>query len=100
VAQRVGRGVAVLFYDRSTRRGWVVSSTPRPHFTPGKDPVSIYRMLGGPQGRSGRAENLVPTGIRSRIVQSIVVAINRGIILKHNVGVMYMYSVQCMCLNM
>ena len=26
----------------------------------------------GPQGRSGRAENLVPTGIRSRIVQPVV----------------------------
>jgi len=24
--------------DRSTRRGWVVSSTPWPHFTPGKEP--------------------------------------------------------------
>ena len=37
VAQRVGRGKALLFHDRGTRRGWVVSSTPRPHFTPGKD---------------------------------------------------------------
>ena len=34
VAQRVGRGIALLFHDRGTRRGWVVSSTPRPHFTP------------------------------------------------------------------
>jgi len=49
--------------------GWVVSSTPRPHFAPGKDPVSI---LAGPQGRSGRAENLVTTGIRSRTVQPLV----------------------------
>ena len=43
VAQRVGRGIALLFHDRCTRRGWVVSSTPRPHFTPGKDPVTILR---------------------------------------------------------
>ena len=57
VAQRVGTDIALLFHDRGTRRGWVVSSTPRPHFTPGKDPVP--RRLGGPQGRSGRAENLV-----------------------------------------
>ena len=28
--------------------------------------------MGGPQGRSGRAENLVPTGIRSRTVQPVV----------------------------
>ena len=31
----------------------------------------FYRRLGGPQGRSGRAENLVPTGIRSRTVQPV-----------------------------
>ena len=73
VAQRVGRGIALLFHDCSTRRGWVVSSTPRPHFTPGKDPVHpFYRRLGEPQGRSGRVEDLVPTGIRSRTVQPIV----------------------------
>jgi hypothetical protein len=34
VAQRVGTGVALLFHDHGTRREWVVSSTPRPHFTP------------------------------------------------------------------
>ena len=28
-------------------------------------------MLGGPQGRSGRVENLVPTGIRSRTIQPV-----------------------------
>ena len=43
VAQRVGRCIALLFHDRGTRRGWVFSSTPRPHFTPGKDPVLINR---------------------------------------------------------
>jgi len=29
----------------------------------------FYRRLGGPHGRSGQAENLVPTGIRSHTVQ-------------------------------
>ena len=38
----------------------------------GKTWYLFYRRLGGPQGRSGRAENLVPTGIRSRTVQSVV----------------------------
>ena len=33
--------------------------------SPGKTRDPFYRRLGGPQGRSGRAENLVPTGIRS-----------------------------------
>jgi len=41
--QRVGKGIALLFHDRGTRRGWVVSSTPRPHFTPRKDPVHILQ---------------------------------------------------------
>ena len=72
VAQRVGRGIALLFHDRSTRRGWVVSSTLRPHCTPGKDPVPILQEAGWAQGRSGRAENLVPTGIRSWTVQPVV----------------------------
>jgi len=68
VTQRVGSGIALLFHDRGAWKLWVVSSTPRPHFTPGKDPVPFYMRLGGPQGRSGRAENLAPTGIRSPTV--------------------------------
>ena len=39
---------------------------------PAKTRYSLYRRLGGPHGRSGRVENLVPTGIRSRTVQPIV----------------------------
>ena len=50
VAQRVGRGIAPLFHDRGTRRGWVVSSTPRPHFTPGKDPVPTLQEAGWAPG--------------------------------------------------
>ena len=56
VAQSVGRGIALLFHDRGTRRGWVISSTPRPHFTPGKDPVPILQEAGwapGPVWRGG-----------------------------------------------
>ena len=40
--------------------------------TPGKARYSFYRRLGGPQGRSGRAENLLPNGIRSRTVHPVV----------------------------
>jgi len=71
VAQRVGRGIALLFHDHGTRRGWVVSSTPRPHFTPWKDPVPIVQEAGW-ASEPGRAENLVPTGIRCRTVQPVV----------------------------
>ena len=50
MAQRVGRGIALLFLDRSTRRGWVVSSTSRPHFTPGKEAVPILQEAGWASG--------------------------------------------------
>ena len=39
--------------------GWVVSSTPRPHFTPGKDPVPIFE-------EAGWAPGPVLTGRKSR----------------------------------
>ena len=38
----------------------------------GKTQYPFYRRLGGPQGQSGLAENVVPAGIRSRTVQPIV----------------------------
>ena len=59
VAQSVGRGIALLFHDRGTRRGWGFSSTPRPHFIPGKDPVPILQ-------KSGWAPGPVWTGGKSR----------------------------------
>ena len=57
-AQSVGRGIALLFHDRGTRRGWVFSNTPRPHFTPGKEPVPILQKAGwatGPVWMGGRS---------------------------------------------
>ena len=38
----------------------------------GKTRYPLCRRLGGPQGQSGQAENLVPTGIRYRTVQPVV----------------------------
>jgi len=37
----------------------------------------MHRRLDGPQGRSGQAENLVPTGIRSRTVQPVAQSLYR-----------------------
>ena len=57
MAQRVGRGIALLFHDSGTRRGWVVSSTARPHFAPGKDSVPILQEVGllpGPVWTGGK----------------------------------------------
>jgi len=44
---------------------------------PGKTRYPLYRGLGGPQGQSGRAENLVLTGIRSRTVQPVAQSLYR-----------------------
>jgi hypothetical protein len=46
VAHRVGRGTALLFHDRGARRWWLVSNTPQPKFTHGKDPVPIAQEAG------------------------------------------------------
>ena len=72
VAQRVGRGIALLFHDRGTRRGEWSAARPGRTLPPVKTRYPFYKRLGGPQGRSERAENLVSTGIRSRTVQPIV----------------------------
>jgi len=72
VTQRVGRGIAVLFHDRGTRRGEWSAARPGRTLPQGKTWYPLYRRPGGPQGRSGRAENLVPTGIRSRAIQPVV----------------------------
>ena len=71
VAQRVGRGIAPLFHDRGLEGGEWSAARPGRTLPPGKTRYPFYRRLGGPQGRSGRAENLVPTGIRSRTVQPV-----------------------------
>jgi len=72
MAQRVGRGIAVLFHDHGTRRGEWSAARPGRNLPQGKTSYPLYRRLGGPQGRSGRAENLVPTAIRFRTVQPVV----------------------------
>jgi len=65
-ARRANRGIALPFHDHGTRRWWGVSVTPRPLFTPRKDPVPIVQEAGWAPGPVWTgAENLAPTGIRS-----------------------------------
>jgi hypothetical protein len=45
-----GRDIALLFHDNDTRRGWGVSVTLGPLFTPGKDPVQIVQEAGWAPG--------------------------------------------------
>jgi len=66
-AHRGSRGIALLFLDYGTRRGLEVSVTLRPLFAPRKDPESIVQKAGCIPGSVWTgAENLAPTGIRSR----------------------------------
>ena len=60
VAQRVGRGIALLFHDRGTRRWWVVSSMPRLHINPEKDPVPILQNAGWAPGPVWTGEKSSP----------------------------------------
>ena len=60
------RGIALPFHEHGTRRGEGVSVTPRPLFTPGKEPVPIVQEAGWAPGPVWTgAENLASTGIRS-----------------------------------
>ena len=45
-AHRGSRGIVLPFHDHGPRRGRGVSFTPRPLFTPGKDPVLIVQEAG------------------------------------------------------
>jgi hypothetical protein len=49
-------------------------SAARPNRTlpPGNTRYPLYRRMGGPQGQSGRAENLAPLGFDPRTVQPVV----------------------------
>jgi hypothetical protein len=48
-------GISPRILDLGTRWRWVVSFTPQPLYSQGKDPwYPLDRRLGGPQSRSGR----------------------------------------------
>jgi hypothetical protein len=69
-AHKGSRGMALLFHDHGTRRGWGVSVTPWPLFIRWKTRYPLYRMLGGPQGRSGQVRKISPPlGFDYRTVQ-------------------------------
>jgi len=72
MAQRVVRDIALLFHDRGAGRGEWSAARPSRTLYPGKTRYPFYRRMGELQGRSGRAEYLVPTGILSQTVQPVV----------------------------
>ena len=69
VAQRVGKGT--LSMTMALEGAEWSAAHPGRTLPPGKTQYPFYRRLGGPQGRSGWTENLVPTGIRSRTIQPV-----------------------------
>jgi hypothetical protein len=71
-AHRGSRGIALPFLDNGTKRGWGVSVTPRPLFTPEKTRYPLYRRMGGPQSRSGEVRKILPPpGFDPRTVQPV-----------------------------
>ena len=67
----MGRGIALLFHDRGTRRRWVFSSTPRPLYPRNRSGTHFARGWVGPRaGLDGRKISS-PTGIRFRTVQPV-----------------------------
>jgi len=57
----VSTGIALLYFDLGTRRGWGVSVTPWPHLTPRKDPVPTVQEAGWASGSIWTGvENLAP----------------------------------------
>ena len=73
MAQRVGRGIALLFHDRGTRRGWVVSSTPLAALYPRERPGTHFTggWVGSGADLDGQKISL-PSGVRYRTVQPVV----------------------------
>ena len=107
--QRVGRGIALLFHDRGTRRGWVVSSTPRPHFTPGKVSVPILQEDGwvpGPIWKGGKSrphQNSIPDRPAlygawlkiTRMVLSCRLTCTRSVLWQHIILILSTYYIWC-----
>jgi hypothetical protein len=71
VAQKVGRGIALLFTVALEGGEWL-ASCPCRTLLPGKTRYPFYSKLGESQGQSGRAENLAPPGFETRNVQPVV----------------------------
>ena len=73
MAHKWSRGIALLFLDHGTRRGWGVSVTPGPLFNPGKDPVPIVQEAGwAPMAGLDRCgKSRPPPGFDPWTIQSI-----------------------------
>ena len=69
---QTGKGKVIPLQARCGPEGEWSAARPTHTLALGKTWYPFYRRLGGPQGRTGWAENLVPTGIRSQTIQPVV----------------------------
>jgi hypothetical protein len=72
MTQRVSRGIALLFLNLGTRRGWVVSTTPRPLYP--RERPGTHCTVGwvGPRAGLDMCEkSRPPPGFDPRTVQSV-----------------------------
>ena len=79
--------VEVQFYPFMTTAlevGEWSAARPGRTLPPGKTRYPLYRRLGGPQGRSGRAENLASPGFDPRTVQPVAQSLYRLSYPAHN----------------
>ena len=60
VAQRVGRGIALLFHDRALEEGKWSAARPGHTLPPEKTRYPLYRRLGGPKGQSRPHRDSIP----------------------------------------
>ena len=59
---------------------------------PGKTRDPLYRRLGGPHDRSGRAENLAPPGFDPRTVQPVAQSLYRRSYPAHDIKIIASYN--------
>jgi hypothetical protein len=72
-------------WPRGTRRWWVVSSTPRPYFTPGKDPVPPIQEGGWASGTVWQVRKISrPLRFDPRIVHPVSQSLYRLSYPAHN----------------
>ena len=74
MAQRLGRGIALISMTAELEGGGCSAARPGRTLPPANTRYQLYRRLGGPQGRSGRAEKSRPhrDSIPDRLVRSSV----------------------------
>ena len=71
-AHRGSRSIALPFHDHGTRSGEGSASRPGLSLPPGRTRYSLYRRMGGLQGRSGQVRKISPPpGFDPRTVQPV-----------------------------